>query len=171
MHLYHIVPNHLVGTNLVSLNELRNISIAEYNKVVAKYKGREELMKVEIPPLKCLWNDVVFLTAVHPSILARAYERAGGTLRKHAFYQIDARKLDRVKMTVILYEDAPEAVRTFVPFYLQNLAQYAAMLPASTVEYYRQELKAGRRPLIFHRIPHILFKGSIDVSNAPIISL
>jgi hypothetical protein len=170
MHLYHIALQRLVGKELVPLNKLRYESFALYNQAIAKYQGRGELMRVVIPPLNCLWNDVVFLTAVHPSDFGRVFEQAGSSLRKGAFYQIDARTLDRNRLAMLLYEGKDEETRVFRSFSFSDFPKYAR-IPDGTVEYYRAELAAGRRPLIFHKIPHILYKGSINVAEAPIVEI
>ena len=66
MYLYHIAPQRLIGTNIVPLEDLKWESRTLYNQAKAKYLGREGLIDVEIPPLKCTWKEVVFLTAIHP---------------------------------------------------------------------------------------------------------
>ena len=64
--LYHRVPANMQGDFLSPLNQLKDIYPEAYAEAVKKYEGREFLMNVGIPTLDCLWNDFLFLTAVHP---------------------------------------------------------------------------------------------------------
>ena len=56
----------MIGTILYSLNQLKNIYPEQYEKHIKKYKSRESLLATEIPPLHCLWNDVLHLTTILP---------------------------------------------------------------------------------------------------------
>ncbi|MDE2172486.1 MAG: hypothetical protein KGJ33_00900, partial [Patescibacteria group bacterium] len=166
-----IVPERVCGADIVPLNELRYVSFALYKQALAKYNGRESLIKEYIPLLNCFWGDVVFLTAVQPEGLQKAYAEAGGTLRKRNFYQIQLGNLDRSRMAAMrqgIVNGQP--VHTFARFDPRDMPYYAS-IPTDTVEYYRKELGAGRRPLIFHMIPQILYRGSFSVLDLCAVEL
>ena len=38
-----------------------------------------------------------------------------------------------------------------------------------SMPHYKKEIKERRKPLIFHLVPHILYKGTIDIENAEVI--
>ena len=42
---------------------------AVYEEHVKKYKGRERLLRREIPLLNCLWNDVLHISPIHPQLV------------------------------------------------------------------------------------------------------
>ena len=45
------------------------------------------------------------------------------------------------------------------------------MVPQETIEYYKQKKAEGLRPLLFHLVPHILYKGSIDTKGLEIVTV
>jgi hypothetical protein len=49
----------------------------------------------------------------------------------------------------------------FVKYNPEDIAQYS-VLPKETKDYYKEMLSQGKNPLLFHRVPHILFKGSLN---------
>jgi hypothetical protein len=59
---------------------------------------------------------------------------------------------------------------SFIEFDADKLEAFAS-LPQSTKEYYRSEVVRGSNPLRFAGVPHILHKGSIDVSDLPVITV
>lgn len=82
---------------------------------------------------------------------------------KMACYQIDPYLLDPEKTTVYLYKDPGREVidiGDFESFDHEEIKKYAD-LPQETKEYYKETYKKGERPLIFHKVVHILYKGSI----------
>ena len=67
--LYHLVPQRVVGSRLLPLNQLRESHPALYEAYARKYQGHEHLLKQPVPGLECLWSDVLFLTAVPPDVI------------------------------------------------------------------------------------------------------
>jgi hypothetical protein len=49
-----------------------------------------------------------------------------------------------------------------------ELARYSVM-PQATRDYYRDTIALGKEPLLFVRIPHILYKGTLDVRELKIV--
>lgn len=174
-YLYHRVPKDFQGNIIYPLNVLKETLPNVYEREVKKYKGRENLLEIQIPPLNVLWNDVIHLAAVHPSEIKRALVEAG---REDGFemkyFQIDPALLEAEKATVYLYiqENNDDISRedNFKPFFLADIEDLSLM-PQATKEYYRELIPIGKHPLLYHRIPHILYRGSIDITGCKVISV
>jgi len=173
--LYHRVPEKLEGDILYPLNQLREVFSNSYDFSVKKYEGREYLLDTIIPTLGCLWNDVLHFTAVHPSFIDRALVEAGfDSVESQKFFKIDPRLLDETNTTVYLYEhkgsDRHANLANYESFDINNLQKYS-IIPDSTKEYYKEMFLENKKPLLYHRIPHILYKGTLEISNLEIITL
>jgi len=172
--LYHIVPSDMQGTVLHPLNALKDIRPDLYVAKAGKYEDRKHIMQQFIPTLECAWNDVLHFTAVDPRELKQALVDAGMEPREMKFYEIDPSLLDPKRTTIYLYSDktgeekmAPEHFRTYDP---ENLQEHA-VLPEVTKEYYKRMYAKGEKPLAFIGIPHILHKGSLDISDLPVVTV
>ena len=174
LYLYHRVPDNMQGSVLYPLNVLKEKFPEAYSAHARKYKGREAVMESVIPPLRCLWNDVLHFTAVHPREVLAALRQFGNYDGKFDYYRIAAASIEPDKAVVYLYP--PDAVgrekhqEDFVPYKVEELEKFAA-LPEAAVAYYKERLSHGSRPLMYHLIPHILYRGTIDVSDAEVISV
>jgi hypothetical protein len=171
--LYHRVPEDMRGTTLHPLNSLKDMHPDLYVEKSAKYKGREHVMEEFIPTLKAAWNDVLHFTAVHPQELKEALVEAGLHPQEMKFYQIDPKLLDPEKTTVYLYRDnAINKVNPndFAAYEPDTLDQHSS-LPAETKAYYKKMAEEGKRPILFVGVPHILHKGSLDISDLPVITV
>jgi hypothetical protein len=174
-YLYHMVPENMTGETLYPLNSLKSIFPALYEKQAAKYAGREYLMSMKVPLLNCLWNDVLHCTAVNPAEIKQALKEAGdmrGFTRN--FFKIDPSLLS-VKDTVIYLYSIDEAgnkfnAKNFIPYHPEDMGNYSK-LPSQTKEYYVEEIKKGKKPLLFHLVPHILFRGPLDTRAIPIVQI
>jgi hypothetical protein len=160
------------GDTLHPLNQLKEIFPELYNKQVSKYKGREIVMEQFIPTLGCYWNDVLHLSAIHPKDVKKALVEAGLeydiTIR---CYQLDSNVLEKENTTIYFSGDIPSErmkAKNFTEYKVDELDKYS-FLPQETVDYYREEIKENRRPLLFHKAPHILYKGSIDIKHCSIV--
>ncbi len=174
-YLYHHVPKNMQGDTLYPLNVLKEKYPEAYAEHARKYAGREEAMQFVIPKLDCLWNDALHLSAVHPQMMMDAFAEAGGrsdyTLLS---YQIDPYTLDPDKAVVYRYStvhlNALQKKEDFVDFNPDDLAKYSE-LPQDTIEYYRESFANKKLPLAFHRVPHILYKGTIDVEGVKVVEV
>lgn len=173
-YLYHMVPKDQQGTILEPLNRLKESRPDLYAEKVKKYDGREHVMERTIPILECLWNDVLHLSPIPPSELKTALLEAGIEDREFNFYKIDPYSLELNKTVVYMHRttdklippDHSEFVR-FSPELLENIKD----VPKVSKEYFREKYSAGEKPLLFLGIPHILYKGEIDVSNVEIVTV
>lgn len=101
--LYHLVPQRVVGSRLLPLNQLRQSHPALYEAYARKYQGREHLLKQPVPGLECLWSDVLFLTAVPPDVIREMHEAAGFEVPPLRWFEIDPRALDAARLYVYWY--------------------------------------------------------------------
>ena len=169
-YLYHAVPRNMTGTVLYPLNRQREFNEELYESHAKKYQGREKLMEERIPLLdNCLWNDVLFLAAVHPAQFRAAFESAG-YVRPRPFkaFRFDVAGLDLASMAVItkMRADEPMVFEAFAP---QRLDEYAA-IPKATMDYWRRARAAGEdRPFLYLHIPHILYLGNLDTATASVV--
>ena len=80
-YLYHIYPTNLEGDVLYPLNVLERINKPAFELHSKKYVGREGLKGIEIPLIKCLWNDVIHLCPVDIKFILNAlvdiFDRVG----------------------------------------------------------------------------------------------
>jgi len=169
--LYHAVPEGMAGTVLYPLNVLKAKMPDVFDVQAKKYAGREFVMEYRIPILDCLWNDVLHFAAVHPRDVKKALMDAG---RKEAieqrYFEIDPHALDPASTVVYLYPDREKSPSDFVPYDPERVAEYSK-LPDATASYYADKIAKGERPLLYVRVPHILFKGSLETSGIRVISV
>lgn len=53
---------------------------------------------------------------------------------------------------------------------VDNLYQYD-YIPDETLAYYKDQIDSGKRPLMFYRMPHVIYKGNIETKNLEIITI
>ncbi len=172
--LYHMVPEDMRGDSLHPLNSLKKEHPDLYLEKAAKYEDRLHIMEQFLPTLEAAWNDVLHFTAIDPKELKEALVGAGMEPKEMKFYQVDPLLLDPQNTTVYLYQDksndskmSPENFQEYDP---EKLDEHA-ILPEETKQYYKEMFAKGQRPLMFVGIPHILHKGSLDVSNLSVITV
>ena len=175
--LYHRLPSDLVGSDLYPLNQLKGKFPSIYASQAKKYAGREQLMQRTVPILNCLWNDVLHLSPVHPSLIRDALKAVGFYRFPKQWLKINPETavFSQKNAVIYLYASAKRGVMDisvddFVPFSLSKLAQ-VGQLPVETANYYREMKDVGKRPLLFHHVPHILYQGVIPLSAATIIEV
>jgi len=160
----------MVGTLLYPLNSLKDREPELWRREVAKYKGREQVLEKPVPPLGCLWNDVLHLSTVHPSLVAAELEAVGLELPKKAFYELDPGALDPERTVIFLnrrFEVSSASDESqWLPFDSANLAGLAGVND-STRRYYRESAARGQRPLLYGSLPHVLFRGALETLGWP----
>lgn len=174
-HLYHSKPKDLQGSVLYPLNVLREKYPEVYKKQASKYAGREHITQQQIPTLDCLWNDALHFSAVHPREIKEALIQAGRDPNfTMEYYQVDPTLLDPKNTTVYLYAhvDLEDKMsnENFAAYNPEELNHFSLM-PQSTKDYYKEMVDKGERPLLYHRIPHILYKGNLDLANISVITV
>jgi hypothetical protein len=170
-YLYHWVPPAMTGTQLVPLNQLKAISERAYRFATRKYAGRENVRQFFIPPLECYWGDVIFLTAVHPLEVKKAYQGCGMELMKKRFFKIDPSRLDPQLATVWPFETKYNEGAVFEAFDPNTIEKYSH-ISEKTLNHYREQARIDRQNVfVFAYIPHIMYKGTIDVKGVEIIEV
>jgi hypothetical protein len=170
--LYHLMPKNMRGNVLYPLNVLRDKYPEAYADAVKKYEGRDEVLNLRVPTLDCLWNDVLHMTAVEPAVVKNELNEAGGKINwPLKFFKIDPDILEPGITTVYLYTQKREHKREdFVDFSPDYVSEFGD-IENRTRDYYRKEYSAGRKPLIFYMVPHILYRGSIGVSGLEVVEV
>src|SRR5262245_4858912 len=163
--LFHTVPNEMVGTVLYPLNELEHVDRSAWERERAKYAGREPVLELRVPPLECLWNDVLHLSPVHPADIVAELHAVGLEPRRSRFFEIDAAGLDAARTVVFVNRRAGNSreidASQWLPFEADALPAFAGLNEASR-RYYRECAEAGRRPLLWGYLPHVLHRGALD---------
>lgn len=157
------------GDILFPLSLLKSTEPNIYNAAIEKYKNREWVLTEEITPLHCLWNDAIHLTAVEPIEIKKALQEAGSEI-DFEFYKIDPCSLKPEDTTIYLYNKAKGEPKEFIPYDPKTLQLYSHM-PNATKQYYQEMKSNEKQPLLFHLVPHILYKGTIDISKAEIVKV
>lgn len=166
MFLYHFVPR-MQGTTLYPLNQLKDIHPDVYEREVKKYEGREKLLGRHVPTLNCLWNDVLFLMAVHPSEIKRVIESVGlPAYRRLRMFQFDLGAFDQKRLAAWTHRKGRHPQHS--PFDPSKYDEYRDF-EKDSAEYYKEAIAQGKRPMLPAHIPHILYKGALDISGVTIV--
>jgi hypothetical protein len=173
-YLYHKVPPHMHGKVLFPLNDLRAIDEDLYLLQEKKYEGRKNIMKREIPPLDCLWNDVLHFSPIHPALLKKELESRGLAIKEFQYFQIDPEMLDPERTIVYLCQrevlDNSINPKDFVAYNPSLVGEYS-QVPDRLKKYYQDKIDQGETPLLYAGAPHILYRGTLDISQVPIVKI
>lgn len=166
-YIYHRKPHNMVGNILYPLNEMKKTLPEVYISEAAKYKGRESLMEEIVPILNCKWNDVLHFSPIEPSIVYQELVNAGLSPDKdEAFFKVPLEYLDEELTVIYKYEnEVGELIPDQFIKLMKNSFRNLSELPAGTKAWYKYCFENKRRPLLFHLVPHILTKSSIDISK------
>jgi hypothetical protein len=163
-YVYHRVPSEMKGDILYPLNEIKNMYPEMFEKEARKYEGREHIMNDVIPRLNCLWNDVLHFSPVPIIFIKTALAELGKDFHAE-YFKVPAVIFNPEKTVIYLNGEIPKMdPSNWLPYDSAQVSQYAEM-PESTKKYYREKLEKNEQPLLYAKIPHILYKGSIDTKN------
>ena len=181
--VYHAVPPSMTGHVLFPLNQLRLKLPELYDRQVAKYAGREQVLQFRIPGLGVLWNDALHCAPIHPYWVAKARAEAG-VVTSNFGTECFRIPLDRFSHHPAAYfrnatfwingrpgEDMPDEppldqFSAFDPHRYRELPRVPEAYPAFLAEM----ASLGRRPLTFPTIPHVLVAGPVDVSGLEVVT-
>lgn len=90
--------------------------------------------------------------------------------RHNIITKIDPSTLDQDKLAVYRFTPGAVVANDFTSYRSVDLPGYNT-LPQATVDYFHELYQRGaeRIPLFYRYVPHILYKGSIDISKCEII--
>lgn len=163
----------MTGDILYPLNVLKEKYPEIYAVHASKYNDRQDLLNLVIPSLNCLWNDALHFSAIHPKEIKDALLEAGVKKElKITCYEINPELLEPEKTIVYLYDQTPSidmvSEKNFTTYNPHDLEKYSH-LPEETKNYYKEMVVQNKNPLAMHKTVHILYKGNIDIENAPIV--
>lgn len=172
-YLYHRVPKNMSGQILYPLNTLKETHPEVYAEHVKKYEGREQLLVATVPPLNCLWNDVLHFTAVAPHELKENLAKARIEIAPQTWYKVPADLIKGPNSIVFIYRrdlGMMPNFKEYEPFDVSRMSIYRSV-PIETIDYYKEEKAKDKRPLLFHLVPHILYKGTLDTGGLEIVTV
>ena len=172
--LFHTVPNEMRGTVLYPMNELEHVDRSAWARERAKYARREHVLALRVPPLECLWNDVLHLSPVHPADIVAELRAVGLEPLRSRFFEIDAAGLDPARTVVFVNRRASSSdeidASQWIPFEPEALPALAGFNEASR-RYYRECAKTGTQPLLWAYLPHVFHRGALDTRDLPVIEV
>jgi hypothetical protein len=171
--LYHRVAPEFEGTTLYPLNVLKEVKPHLYDRAVAKYHtpGRKHILDCRVPPLDCAWNDVLHFSLLHPSVIRNAFNRLGRDIEFDSF-ELNIGMLDPAR--TVIYHFAHMSRRdmyrpgNFEP-YSPEAVPVLSDVPAITQDYYKAKFEVGEEPLLYVGVPHIMYRGTLDVGGLAIV--
>lgn len=170
--IYHGVPETMFGDKLVPLNLMIDEMSDIQSKNLEKYRGREEVLERRVPLLECAWNDVVQFLPLHPSNVFDLQEEVGliPVVPSYKFYEIDVKIIDP-NNAVVFFKTALGEENTEVKWLKDVDLDTLKVIPEATRKYYETLIGTGELPFNYQFIPHILYKGTVNISNSSIITL
>ena len=171
-YLYHGIPEDMKGDELITLSQMFVKDPALHQKYLEKYKGREEIRERRIPLLDCLWNDVVQLLPLHPRTLFDLQLQLGliNEIPEYRYFQIDPNTLN-LDNTAVYFKTAPGEENVTVKWLRDVDLNELQEIPEATIKYYESMVDTGEPVFNYQFVPHILHKGSIDISKSRIIDM
>lgn len=172
--LYHLAPAAMRGSTLWPLAELASSAPELHAAALRKYRGREWMPEQVIPALGCRWCEVVFLSPLSPRLIFAELVRLGRQGGVPSWFSIPAPRLRGLPSVIYRppgrLASAEARAGAIIPF---DVATYRELtvLPRATRIHYAASLRLGRRPFLFHRVPHVLVRSAVDVHDVPIESL
>ena len=176
-YLYHRVPADLKGHILYPLNQLKSIYPSLYVTQAASYQGREAVMQARLPILDCLWNDVIHFSPVHPSKVQQALADAGFARKQRRYYEVEPLEKGFNATNAVIFLHQRVNLEKFrleeADFRVFNLAGLSSLgeIPEATEAYYREMFEQGKNPLTYLYVPHILYKGRLDIRGVKVIEV
>jgi len=158
------------GEIIYPLNQMKSIFPEIYEAQFKKYDWRPEIPVQRIPQLNCLWNDVVFLFATHPSVVSEALVESELNPLIHSYYEIPLDRLDMNNLSVKRWTRDNEGYHEFWEEFDISKFDFYQKLDEGTRQYFEDcKNSLAQRLLVYLTVPHILYKGTINVSGLNII--
>ena len=87
--------------------------------------------------------------------------------------KIKPKDLDKNLIIVFLYPKniiERDKRKAYTRFKVNNLKKYGK-IPVKTKKYFKKTFDEYQRPFWFHLIPHILYRGNINIKNCEVIEV
>ena len=170
--IYHGVPENMRGTTLMPLSMMQQEMPDLFQNQLKKYSGREEITERRIDLLNCLWTEVVQFLPLHPQIVFDLQKTLGliPEVPPYRFFEIDLSELDPAHAAIYFKTAEGEEnsqVKRLDEVDWENLQG----VPPATRKYYASLVGTGELPFNYQFIPHVLYRGTVDISKARIIEL
>ena len=112
------------------------------------------------------------LLPLHPRKLFELQQELGivDELPDYRYFQIETSQLEPSK-TVVYFKTAPGEENVTVKRLADVNLDDLQSVPPATVEYYKSMVGTGEPVFNYQFVPHIIYRGTIDVSSAKIVSL
>lgn len=172
IYFYHGIPEDMRGDKLIPLNKMLEVDAELREKYLEKYKGREEILERKIPLLDCLWNDVVQLLPLHPRKLFELQKELGliNEIPDYKYFEIDRATLDP-QQTVVYFKTAQGEEHVTIKWLSDVNLDDLQDIPPATAGYYKSMIGTGEPVFNYQFVPHIVYKGTVDVSSVKTIVL
>jgi hypothetical protein len=171
-YVYHRKSFDFIGDKLYSLNDIKTIHPSIYESIVKKYNGREWMLDISIPPLNCLWNDVIHTSLMHPSLIYKTLNEVGYQRKNLLWFEIPLADILKFPNTLYLNNREDKKVDKTITFLESefesvnsNRISELSGMPDINLKYYRECFKKGEECLLFAYAPHVFFKGVLDISK------
>ena len=168
MYLYHHVPEDQIRDVIYPLNQLKIIFPDLYKKHIAKYEKIRE-KDVEIPGFG-FWNDCVNLMPVNPGLVKAELEKYGhNTDWEWRFYKINPDNLDSSKLIImVMTENEGVLDRKYIQFSKEAFEAYCHIGDATRACFQKAKDK-NEQPNTFARVPHVLYRDSINIKDTEVV--
>ncbi len=169
---YHGIPEDMEGDELIPLTQMFERRPDLHKKYLEKYRGREEILERKIPLLDCGWNDVIQLLPLHPRQLFELQLQLGliTEMPKYRYFAIDSHDLDP-DSAVVYFKTAPGEQYVTVKWLHDVDLNGIQAIPPATRAYYKSMVSTGEPVFNYQFVPHVLYRGVIDVTTASVEAL
>jgi hypothetical protein len=190
---YHLVPQDFQGKNIMPLNDMKQGMSDLFLDKSQKYNGREWILNRKIDVLDCLWNDVVHMCAVDPAVL-KSTMREQGLIKvsrtKQKYFKIPLSKLNMDKLCIFYINEESydlvdvitdenvkdlrgtiEPYETFELFDISKNAFYGTINILTKKYFNFVSRSANKNFMPYQFVPHVLYKGDIDIRGLGIVEL
>ena len=165
-YVYHFKSKNMSGSKLFPLNTLRELHPQAAELHLKKYENRPKLLEQRIPPLDCLWNDVIHLAPIHPQIILNLWRELDlpipASLHQEVI-KIPSRMLVENK-TVTITPRGRDPHKEFFAFAHDHYQEQTTVSQAQ-IEDWRDQAATGWPLFWYSSTMHILTKDEIDIAD------
>ncbi|MNK38600.1 hypothetical protein D3C87_571930 [compost metagenome] len=179
-YLYHLVPKKLVGEVLIPLSSLRTELPDRYTQEILKYNDhpQRKLLPLRIlRKLNCPQEEVLHFSPIHPHLIFEGLKSVFPDWNYSSnFFEIPIERIRGIPAilfdmnrtgTYVFGEDEPEEMFDWVT---PDSYRILTSIPSEAIEFYKQWKARGERGApAMARIPHVMVRGRVSISDCKII--